>query len=329
MMKKIYLYLLLLVFIVCESCRNDEGYKQNEVGPLEPQDIAVMLTGRIGSVVGDSLSEYVKALNLLLFRENNAGDYVLFRQRVLNKEQLMALADGDRSAEAGFTVFKEVVFDTVPVGYYRIVGLGNVLDSTGMQQSGVSLDGLAAGASMRSILVSIMAGEQSPRLFWGMTNRIQAGGALTELPVLRLYRKVSMFSLTLLKIPDVVNRIDMEFDHTYGSFNAEGGYTPDREIPVYGMNKYTQQQQDSITLNYVMLPTVEGDSTAILATFYLAEGGKQPVVLPKYVLAPNTITKVTATIDPDQAGETWKVNINSLITVNVEWNVDQEPPITI
>ena len=58
-------------------------------------------------------------------------------------------------------------------------------------------------------------------------------------------------------------------------------------------------------------------------------GPKQPITLPKYVLKPNTITKVTATIDPDQPGNIWKVNVNSLIDVDVEWNVDQEPPITI
>lgn len=48
-----------------------------------------------------------------------------------------------------------------------------------------------------------------------------------------------------------------------------------------------------------MLPTVEGDSTTILTTFYLSGGTKLPVTLPKYVFRPNTITKVTATIDPD------------------------------
>ena len=78
-----------------------------------------------------------------------------------------------------------------------------------------------------------------------------------------------------------------------------------------------------------MLPTVEGDSTTILATFYLSGGTKLPVVFPKYVFRSNTITKVTATINPDQSGNTWKVDVNSLITVDVEWNVDQEPSIII
>lgn len=50
-----------------------------------------------------------------------------------------------------------------------------------------------------------------------MTETIHAGSGET-MPVLRLYRKISMFALTLLKIPDVVERIDMEFGNTYGFF---------------------------------------------------------------------------------------------------------------
>ena len=92
---------------------------------------------------------------------------------------------------------------------------------------------------------------------------------------------------------------------------------------------YTQQVQDSITLTYVTLPTVSGDSSSFQASFYLVGGPKQVVNLPKYILRPNTITKVTATIDTDQSGNLWKVDINTLITVDVEWSVEQEPPITI
>ena len=72
-------------------------------------------------------------------------------------------------------------------------------------------------------------------------------------------------------------------------------------------------------MTYVTLPTVAGDSSTFLTTFYLVNGPKQPITLPKYVLKPNTITKVTATIDPDQPGNIWKVNVNSLIDVDVEW----------
>lgn len=326
---KRYAYFLLICFAL-GACRNDDSYKETtNPEPLVPATIEVMLTGRVGSVVGDSLVEYIDALNLLLFRENSSGEYVLYRQRTLDKAQLQALANGDRTAEAGFTLFKEITFDTVPVSDYRIVGIGNVLDAAGRPQEQVALQGAVIGASMADVLAAIQQGDQAPRLFWGITEVIHAGGATTDIPVLRLYRKVAMFSLTLLKIPDVVSRIDMMFERTYGSFNMEGEYTASSDNTVYATNAYAQQVQDSITLNYVMLPTVAGDSTSILATFYLSGGGKQPVMLPEYVLKPNTITKVTATIDPDQAGNTWKVDVNSLITVNVEWNVDQEPEITI
>lgn len=331
-MRNIYLYLLLLGGVIVGACHDDQSYKQDEPEGPEPEghaDIRLALTGRVGSVVGDSLTEYVDALNLLLFRENAGGEYVLYRQRLLTKEQLNALADADENADAGFTAMKEVAFDTVPVGYYRIAGVGNVLDSVGGVQANASLRGAAVGASMTEVLAQVTDGSESPRLFWGMTEAIDAGGDAAVLPVLRLYRKVSMFELTLLKIPDVVDRIDMMFEHTYSSFNMEGDFTRGSENWVYDTRGYEQQVQDSIRLNYVMLPTVAGDSTTIEATFYLSGGGKQPVTLPKYVLRPNTITKVTATIDPDQLGNAWKVNINSLITVNVEWNVDQEPPIII
>ncbi len=327
-MKKIYLCFILPAFLLLGACHDDDSYKQNIPGPQEPATISVMLTSRVGSVVGNSLSEYVGALNLLLFRANNAGDFILYRQKVLNQEQLRALSDSDQNTEAGFTVFKEISFDTVPVADYRIVGVGNVLDSLGNAQPSVSLQGATIGTSITNVLTSVRNGDEAPRLFWGMTETIHAGSGET-MPVLRLYRKISMFALTLLKIPDVVERIDMEFGNTYGSFNMEGDYTPGSAITVYDFRTYTQQVQDSILLDYTMLPTVEGDSTTILTTFYLSGGTKLPVTLPKYVFRPNTITKVTATIDPDQSGNTWKVNVNSLIMVNIEWNVDQEPPIII
>ena len=108
-----------------------------------------------------------------------------------------------------------------------------------------------------------------------------------------------------------------------------GAYTPGDDIFVHADNSYTQQVQDSITLTYITLPTVSGDSSTFQSVFYLVDGPKQIVDLPKYFLRPNTITKVTATIDTDQPGNLWKVDINTIITVDVEWNVEQEPPITI
>lgn len=329
-MSRIYLYLFLPVLILFSACRTDESYNpDNSEPPLQPADISLVLTGRVGSAVGDSLVKYIDALNLMLFRENEQGNYLLYRQKILNKQDLQQLANSDQVAEAGYTLFKEVTFDTVPIADYRVVGVGNVLGSGGGAQPSVTLEGAIPGSAIEDILVKVTEGDQAPRIFWGISEVIHAGGQTEVLPVLRLTRKVSMFMITLLKIPGVVDRIDMEFNDTYSSFNMSGDYITDSGIWVHATTPYQQQPNDSIMLNYVMLPTVEGDSTSILATFYLSGGGKQPVTLPKYVFAPNTITKVTATIDTDQPGGGWKVDLTSLITVNVEWNVDQEPPVSI
>lgn len=326
-MRNMVLYFVLLTGMLFASCRNDESYKAEQ--PSGPATLSLQLTSRVGSVVGDSLTQYIKSMNLLLFRQNEAGNYFLYRQKVLDKEQLDALSDTDETVDPGFTVFKEITFDTIPLGNYQMVGIGNALDSLGNLLPNVSLEGNIAGNSMQQVLVKIADGDLSSRLFLGTTGLIQAGGNAASLPVLRLYRKVAMFSLTLQSIPDVVDRIDMQFEHTYGEFDAAGTYNPASEITVYSFTEYKQTVSDNIVLNYVMLPTVEGDSTSILATFRLSGGNKQNVTLPEYFFRPNTITKVTATIDTDQSGNVWKVDISSLISVNVEWNVDQEPPITI
>ena len=319
------------IFLILMACGNDETYKQNNGNGSSGgiTQLKVELTSRVGGILDESLTQYVKALNLMLFRQNEAGEYTLYRQKILTKEQLSALGNADHEIEAGFTTYKEISFDTIPVGTYQIVGLGNILDSLGNALPEASLQGAVIGNTMDQVVAAVNDGDQAPRLFLGTTGRINAGGASDALPVLRLYRKVAMFSLTLLRIPDVVDRINMEFEHTYGKFDMEGIYDPASEIVVYGFNTYTQALKDSITLNYVMLPTVEGDSTSIMASFYLEGANKQNITLPEYILRPNTIVKVTATIDTDQPGGTWKLDVNSLITVNVEWNVDQEPPITI
>ncbi|MEG2790592.1 MAG: FimB/Mfa2 family fimbrial subunit [Odoribacter sp.] len=328
-MKKIYLYFLLLIAVVLGACRNDESYKQDQPESSGSGEINFALAGRVGTVVGEPLTEYIHSLNLFLFRENKEGEYILFRQKLLDKQQLNILSQANMMDEAGFTEFKEIVFDSVPIANYRIVGLANAKDSIGETLNFMSISGAVIGNTMEDVLATVSDGEESPYLFFGMTGTIRVGAESGDLPVLRLYRKVSMFALTLLEIPDVIGRIDMEFGNTYGSFNMKGSYIPESDIIVLASDDYTQQIQDSIQLDYVMLPTVEGDSTFIRATFYLLNGSKQVVNLPKYVFRPNTITKVTATIDPDQAGGNWKMNLNSLITVNVEWNVDQQPPIKI
>ena len=299
-MRGVYLFGGLLLLIILQACREDDSYKPYPPAKDSTGNIAVALAGRVGTVVGENLTTYVKSLNLFLFRENTTGDYVLYRNMLLDKSQLEALTENTMSTQPGFTVPREFVFDSVPLANYKIVGVGNVQDSLGNALPNVSLQGVTAGSTLNQVLVVVRSGEEASRLFWGSSDVVQVGATSeTNLPVLSLYRKVAMFALTLEKIPSVV------------------------------ANQYRQQVKDSITLTYVTLPTVAGDSSTFLTTFYLVNGPKQPITLPKYVLKPNTITKVTATIDPDQPGNIWKVNVNSLIDVDVEWNVDQEPPITI
>lgn len=319
---------LLIVIAVLVSCRNDASYKQNAVVPARPGAIDLALTGRVGAVVGDELTKYVKSLNLFLFREDGAGKYYLFRSVALTKAQLEALSVS-AGGESGFTEPKLFTFDTVPVANYKIVGIGNAIDSAGGVLPYVKLQGVVIGNDPSQILASVSDGEQSSRMFLGMTGTIQVGAIGDNRPVLSLYRKVSMFALTLEKIPNVVDRIDMEIGNTYGKFDMNGAFVPGSDILVFDSSRYQQQVQDSITLTYVTLPTVSGDSSSLQATFYIVDGPKQVVSLPKYVLKPNTITKVTATIDTDQPGDRWKVDVTTLISVDVEWNVDQEPPITI
>lgn len=326
-MKKIG-FLLVLITMLFASCREDDSYKGDEPDS-RVGTIRLALTGRIGSVVGDSLTEYVKSLNLLLFRENNAGDYTLYRQVLLTKEELNALSSNNGAEEAGFTVFKEFTFDAVPLDNYRIVGIGNVQDSLGNALPEVSLQGAVAGNTLSQVRAVVRELDESPRLFWGITEVITAGTTESTPPVLRLFRKVSMFALTLKDIPNAVNRIGMEIWNTYGTFDAGGTFLSGSGIIVQASSPYTIQPGDSTTFTYVTLPTIANDSSSFNTTFYLQDGPKQLIGLPKYILHPNTITKVTATIDTDQPGNIWKVDVSSLISVNVEWNVDQEPPIEI
>lgn len=329
-MRRVYLFGGLLLLTILQACREDDSYKPYAPEENSTGNIEVALTGRVGTVVGENLTTYVKSLNLFLFRENTTGDYVLYRDMLLDKSQLEALTENITGTQSGFTVPREIIFDSVPLANYKIVGVGNVQDSLGNALPNVSLQGVTTGNTLNQVLAVVKSGEEASRLFWGITDVVQVGATpATTLPVLSLYRKVAMFALTLEKVPSVVDRIDMDIEMVNSSFNMNGTFQEGAGNYVFASNQYQQQVKDSITLTYVTLPTVAGDSSTFLTTFYLVNGSKQPVTLPKYVLKPNTITKVTATIDPDQAGNTWKVNVGSLISVDVEWNVDQEPPITI
>lgn len=328
-MNKILLCLFFPAILLLGGCHNDESYNNESPRPGETRSLQLALTSRIGTAVGDSLTKYVKSLNLLLFRENSDGKFVLYRSKLLTQNQLEALVDAGTGTDAGFTAYKELTFDSLPIAVYQVVGVGNIEDSTGAAQSAVLLSGAVPGNEMTQILASIQESYQSPRLFLGVSPTVQLGGAATEKPVLRLYRKVSMFSLVLKGIPNVVERINMDIFNTSSSFDMAGNYYGSDRFIVLATNNYTVQPGDSVNLVYVTLPTVAGGSTEFTASFFLLGGSKQVIDLPRYVLKPNTITKVTATIDVNQPGNIWKLDLSTLITVNVEWNVDQEPPITI
>lgn len=327
-MKRSFLYLPILLALALAGCRTDDSFKPDEPDS-GPGRLALTLTTRVGTTVGDPLTQYVKSLNLLLFRENEAGNFVLYRTEVLTKAQLDALSDGEGDTEPGFTALKAFTFDNVPLDNYQIVGIANVVDSTGAALRDVTLQGATLGNDKAQIMAAVLDGSQASRLFLGMTGTVTVGATGAEPQQIRLFRKVAMFALTLEKIPDVVNQIAMDIANIYGSFDMAGTYTPGSSSTVNAFNLYSGAVQDSITLTYVTLPTVSGDSTTFQSTFYLVNGPKQIVTLPKYVLKANTITKVTATIDIDQPGNLWKVNVGTVISADVEWNVDQEPPITI
>lgn len=79
------------------GCREDDSYKPEQPDPSTPGKLSLTLTTRVGTKVGDPLTDYVKSLDLLLFRAGETGSYVLYRDGVLNKQQLEALERGRRS----------------------------------------------------------------------------------------------------------------------------------------------------------------------------------------------------------------------------------------
>lgn len=110
-----------------------------------------------------------------------------------------------------------------------------------------------------------------------------------------------------------------------------GNFLSDRVISVTQSNRYEfTEDQSTLPLALVTLPTVTGEQSAFTLLFYLDNG--QVITIPlqnTYVLKANTITKLTATIDADQSGGVWNVRLTLSISADVEWNVDQEPNIII
>lgn len=326
-MKQFFLLLLMILMTLSFSrCSDDDS---NYV-PKRDRSLKLILTGRVGTVVGDELTSYVKSLNVLVFILDRSGTYRLYEKLVLTEAQLKALENSTEDTPAGFTTKKSLTVDELPVGTYRIVGVGNMLEESGKAFEDAALEGVTIGNTMDNIIANITDGAQSPRLFYGITSPVVLGAALEEVPDLTLARKVSMFVLTLKDVPQVVTKIELETTNTYGSFNMTGEYLNNPVISVSDSNSFTfSTVQDSILMTSVSLPTIANNQSNFTLHFTLDNGQIITLGLPKYVLKENTITKLTAIINTEDSGGQWKMNLMFDLSVDVEWNVDQEPPIII
>lgn len=325
-----FFVVLMLGLGALAACHNDDSNKP--VVPSEgPGQVRLAVTSRIGTYVGQELTDYVKSLHILLFRQNDNGTYLLTENAFYNKEQLLALTNGTMDVASGFTETKDIDFENLPIGTYMIAGVGNMADSLGTALEYADLSGIAVGNTMEEVIASIASGHASPRIFFGLTEPFLLGSALPANPALRLFRKVAMFGLTIEKVPVVVKRIDIEIENTEGAFNMTGNYLPGRVIPVSQSRNYSfTEEQASLPVPVITLPTVTGQTSAVTLIFYLENG--QVITIPlqnSYVLKENTITQLTATINADQEGGQWSVDLTISISADVEWNVDQEPGIII
>lgn len=330
-MKKFFFLLSIVILAFFTACSDDDNDGTTGKPGEGPGVINLAVTGRVGTHVGDELTEYVKSLDLLLFRENTNGIYLLRESVSFTKAQLDELDNGSTEAAAGFTEPKNVNFENLPIGNYVIVGVGNMRDSVGNALSNATLSAINVGSTMQEVIASVTDGSTSPRIFFGMTDRIVLGSAMPVAPSLTLYRKVAMFALTLQNVPAAVNRIDVEIQNTYGAFNMTGSFLSNRIISVTQSNRYRfTEDQSTLPLALITLPTVSGEQSAFTLLFYLDNG--QVITIPlqnSYVLKANTITKLTATIEAEESGGVWDVRLTLSISADVEWNVDQEPNIVI
>ena len=329
-MRRFYGVIFILGVVLLAACNDDNSDQSGKPGE-GPGRIELSVTGRVGTVTGEKLINYVKSLDLCLFRENTNGIYLLTETASLDKEQLDALTNSTTGSNAGFTEPKDVDFDNLPIGNYMIVGLGNMLDSTGMELENANLTGAVIGNTMDQVIASVVSGNTAPRLFFGQTERIVLGSAMPVTPQLTLFRKVAMFYLTLENVPSAVKRIDVGIQNTYGAFDMTGDFLSNRIISVVSSNEYMfTEDQPQLPIGVIALPTVAGQQSAFTLTFYLDNG--QVIDIPlqnEYTLKSNTITKLPATIDANQSGGVWKVDLTLSISADVEWNVDQEPGIII
>lgn len=329
-MRKVYWIFFAFLLSLGAACSSDDNGGGDKL-PEEKGVINLAVSGRVGSVVGDRLTAYVKSLDLLLFRENNNGVYLLFRNISYTETELEALLDGGTDSGAGFTVSKKIDFSDLPVGNYRIAGVGNMTDSVGTAWPNATLSGVNIGNTMDDVVAVINSGTESPRLFFGLTDPIALGTEIPATPQLVLYRKVAMFNLALEQVPAAVRQIDVEIQNTYGAFAMTGDYVNNRVISVNQTNHYQfTEVQASLPMAVITLPTVSGQKSQITLNFFLANGQEITIPLPDpYALKQNTITKLTATINANESGGQWDVQLTISVSADVEWNVDQEPSIII
>lgn len=331
-MKRFTVLILTVVTSFVYSCCSNDDDDESTVIPGGDKSIQLALTSRVGTVIDDDLTNYVQSLNLMAFRKNRQGEYVLYQTKALTLADLKALENSGESVSPGFTTKRNVTIDQLPVGTYQVVGLSNALDLQGNVLPSVSLDGLVIGKTMAQVIASVSDGNESPRFFFGTTAPIVLGAAVTGIPTLILNRKISMFVLTLKDVPQVVTKINLETKNTYGAFDMTGQFLSSPVISVNDSSTYSfTSVQDSVLIASVTLPTANPafSRSSFVVTFTLDNGQVISLPLPQYMLRENTITKLTATVNAESPGGQWNFNLTFDITVNVEWNVDQEPPITI
>ena len=328
-MRRFTLLILSIIIGLVYSCCSDDDDKATVI-PAGNKSIKLGITSRVGAVINDDLTNYVESLNLLTFRKNRQGEYVLYQTQVLTLADLKALENSSEAVAPGYTAKRDVTIAQLPVGTYEIVGLANALDESGNALPTVSLSGVTIGNTMEQVIASVTDGAEAPHFFYGITSPVVLGEAVTDVPTLTLNRKVSMFVLTLKEVPRVVTKIELESQNTYGSFDMTGQFLASPVIDVNEISTFSfVETQDSIIMASVSLPTAGSTRSTFTVTFTLDNGQEIPLTLPQYTLQENTITKVTATVNTEKPGEQWKLDLTFDVTVNTEWNVDQEPPVEI
>lgn len=330
-MRRLKYWLILVLYVgISVSCEDNSHKKPDE--PVSGSGrVNLAVTGRIGTYVGENLTDYVKSLHIFLFRQNEDGVYLLTQDAVYNQADLKSFTEDGTESGAGYTKMRDISFENLPLGIYQIVGVGNMTDSLGNAWPDATISGITTGNTMEEVIATVTSGSPSPRIFFGSTEPFELGADTPAKPALLLFRKVAMFALTLEKVPAVVTRIGLEVGNTYGAFNMTGEFLSNRVIPVRQSQAYRfTEEQPSLPVTLICLPTVTAERSDITLLFTLANG--QTITIPLqsgYVFKENTITKLTATINAGQEGGQWNIGLTISVSADVEWNVDQEPNIVI